>query len=277
MNISRFHRAWSFRLHVALPFVLASHAVFAQCSRPIVVPAAPTGFSVITEGETVRGIYPEWLNALGKRIGCSFEFPVVPRARADYLFFDIDKADILTPASQTFERDAKAEFVHLYNLTPMLITHQSVKGVPPKDITALLKESRWRAAMVRRYSFGNEHDALVRELEAAGRIDFVRDLDTVERMLRAGRVEFTILPASLMYSALLDGKPVSNAAEFHYHKLDGLSPIRSGAYLSTRALPPKDLELLREAMHRSARDGSFKKAHENHMPESVRKGDSFLR
>lgn len=274
------HRKLGFRRIAASFFgalvLFAPAQGWAQCSRPIVVPAAPTGFSVMVESGLVRGIYPDWLRAVGRRIGCTFEFPVVPRARADHMFFEQHSADILTPASQTRERDARAEFVHFYGLTPALITHQSVRGEIPRDVTALLTDTKWRAALVRRYSFGDEYQALLRELEASGRVDFVSDLETVERMLRSGRVEFSILPASLMYSALLDGQAAQGAGEFRYHELRGLSPIRSGAYLSLRSLPPQDRELLRDALSKAARDGSFRKAHEPHLPESVLKTDRFL-
>lgn len=248
----------------------------AQCSRPIVVPAAPTGFSMMVEGDAVRGIYPDWLRAVGRRIGCSFEFPVVPRARADQMFFEQHSADMLTPSSQTRERDGRAEFVHFYSLTPVLVIHQSVRGEIPRDVASLLKDTKWRAAMVRRYSFGDEYQALLRELEAGGRVDYVADLEIVERMLRSGRVDFTILPASLMHSALLDGQAAQSAGEFRYHELRGLSPIRSGAYLSLRSLPQRDRELLREALGKAARDGSFRKSHEPYLPESVLRTDRFL-
>lgn len=255
---------------------LGATGVAAQCSRPIIVPAAPTGFNVIVEGEKVSGVLPDWLTALGRRIGCSFEFPVVPRARADQMVLDTASADILLPASQNSERDAKAVFVHLYSPMPVLITHSSKRGDTPRD-TLALKKSGWRAAMVRRYSFGDDYDTLARELEAEGRIDAVNDLATIERMLRAGRVEFTILPATLMYAALLDGRPIDNAAEFQYHELGGLAPSRAGAYLSARALPPKDMELLRNAMAQGARDGSLKRAFEAYYPPSVIRNDRFLR
>lgn len=249
----------------------------AQCSRPIVVPAAPTGFSFQVAGDQVTGIYPEWLSAWGKRIGCSFEFPVVPRARADMMVLDTAQADLLIPASQNAQRDAKALFIHLYSLTPSLVVHASRSAEAPKDVRTLVERSSWRAAMVRRYSFGDEFDALVRKLDAAGRVDFVNDLETIERMLRAGRVEFTILPATLMYASLLDGKPMSNAAEFQYQELVGLPSVRSGAYLSTRTLTPRDAELLREGLARGARDGSLKRAFEAHYPAEALRLDRFLR
>ena len=47
-----------------------------------------------------------------------------------------------------------------------------------------------------------EYDTLVRDLIAENRVDFVNDLETIGRMLRAGRADFTILPPTLLYSAL---------------------------------------------------------------------------
>lgn len=248
----------------------------AQCSRPIVVPVAPTGFNVITDGSAVRGVFPDWLNALGKRIGCTFEFPVVPRARADAMVLDSRGGDVLIPASQNSERDARASFVHLRDSSVVMVTHVSQRGTVPGNLQAL-KKSDWRAALVRRYSFGDDYNTLVSALEHDGRVDAVNDLDTIERMLRAGRVQFTLLPAALMYAALLDGKPIDNAAEFRYHDLAGLPTGRGGAYLSASTLPPKDFELLRTALAASARDGSLRRSFEAYYPPDIVRHERFLK
>lgn len=248
----------------------------AQCSRPIVVPAAPTGFNVITDGSEVRGVFPDWLRGLGKRIGCTFEFPVVPRARADAMVLESKGGDVLIPASQNADRDRKAVFVHLRDSTVTMVVHASKQGQIPAS-TGTLRKSDWRAALVRRYSFGDDYNALVGELELAGRVDAVNDLDTIERMLRAGRVDFTLLPATLIYASLLDGKPAGNAAAFRYVELLGLPFSQGGAYLSTSSLSAKDLEFLRSAMAAAARDGSLRRAFEAYYPPEVVRHERFLK
>lgn len=249
--------------------------VWAGCSRPIVVPVAPSGFNVITNGEKASGVFPDWLAGLGKRIGCTFEFAVVPRARADAMVLEGRGGDLLIPAAQNSERDTKATFIPLRDSAVALITVISKRGQVPVDVAAL-RASPWRAGLVRRYSFGDEYNALVAELGRTGRIDFVTDLETIERMLRAGRVDYTLLPATLMYSALLDGKPMTNAAEFQYSKLPGLPTSRGGAYLSANGLSPSDFHLLRTALAGAARDGSLRRAFEAYYPAEVIKHEVFL-
>jgi polar amino acid transport system substrate-binding protein len=172
---------------------LGSAAVWAECSRVIVVPAAPTGFNVKVVDDVATGVYPDWLREMGRKAGCQFQFPVVPRARADSMLFVSNQSDMLLPASQNAERDQKAQFVHVVNLTPSLITLNNAPNVP-RDVRTLLSKTAMRAALVRSYSWGNEYDTLVRELVAENRVDFVTDLETIGRMLRLGRADFTILP-----------------------------------------------------------------------------------
>lgn len=240
----------------------------AECSRPIVVPAAPTGFNVKVADEQVSGVYPDWLREVGRRAGCQIQFPVVPRARADSMTFVSGQADMLIPASQNQERDQKAQFVHLVNLTPTLIT-LSTAQVPPKDLYTLEGRSKLRAALVRSYSWGNEYDTLVRKLAVDNRVDFVNDLETVGRMLRAGRVDFTILPPTLLHSALQASPDGVQSGEFRFSPLAGLPKSRVGAYLSRQTLSPSDTDLLSTAMMKSARDGSLRAAFEKYYPPEV--------
>ncbi len=240
----------------------------AECSRPIVVPAAPTGFNVKVADEQVSGVYPDWLREVGRRAGCQIQFPVVPRARADSMTFVSGQADMLIPASQNQERDQKAQFVHLVNLTPTLIT-LSTAPVPPKDLYTLEGRSKLRAALVRSYSWGNEYDTLVRKLAVDNRVDFVNDLETVGRMLRAGRVDFTILPPTLLHSALQASPDGVQSGEFRFSPLAGLPKSRVGAYLSRQTLSPSDTDLLSTAMVKSARDGSLRAAFEKYYPPEV--------
>lgn len=184
-------RSGASRPLAAACLLLAPWGADAACSRPIVVPAAATGFNVRVIDEAVSGVYPDWLRELARKTGCTLQFPVVPRARADAMTFQTQQADMLIPASQNQERDQKAQFVHLATLTPALIT-MAGEALPPKDLRSLEAHTPWRAALVRSYSWGDEYDALVRKLAADNRVDFVNDLETVGRMLRMGRVNFTI-------------------------------------------------------------------------------------
>lgn len=268
-------RSWLKAAALALAWGAGHSAALAECSRAIVVPAAPTGFNVRVAEDTVSGVYPDWLREVGRRAGCNFQFPVVPRARADSMVMDSGTADMLLPASQNAERDKKAQFVHFISLTPNLITLGSATNIP-RDLRTLISKTRWRAAMVRTYSWGDEYDGLLRDLAAEDRLEYANDLETVARLLRLGRVEFTILPPTLLYSALQAGAVPGagmQAGEFRYTVLAGLPRSRVGAYFSRRTLNPADFELLHTAATKAARDGTLKHYFERYYPADVVSAD----
>ncbi len=276
MAVLRLER-WGLRgLLLSLSFSLSSVAWAQACSRAVRVPVAPTGFNVQVLGDRVQGVYPDLLRQLGRAQGCQFVFPVVPRARLTMMFFDSQEADLFVPASRTSERDQKAQFVPMLKLSPALIT-LSAKADVPQDVRALLGRSHWRAAMVRSYSWGDAYEALMRQLEAEKRVDYVADLRTVGAMLRGGRVEFTILPPTLLYSALQEGRgDVDAGSDFRYTDLQGLPRSEVGAYVSRQSLSEADQAVLREALSKAARDGSLLRALQRYYPPEVLQHDAFL-
>ena len=54
---------------------LLAHDALAGCSRDIAAPVSANGASVIVEGTTARGIYPDLLRNLGPKAGCNFVWP----------------------------------------------------------------------------------------------------------------------------------------------------------------------------------------------------------
>jgi len=269
---------------LALAWLLASGSARAQCSRVISMPVAPTGFNALVKGEQVQGVYPDLMRQIGDRLDCDFTFPVVPRARLALMFFDSREADLFLPASRTAERDRKAVFVPMLKLTPTLITLKAGnKEAPPSDLRGLLARSSWRAAVVRSYTWGDEYDALLRQLEADKRVDYVADLRTVLLMLRSGRVEFSILPPTLLYSAVHAPGPDQEALpqlaaidDMRFQSLGGLPRSEVGAYLSTQSLSPADLALLREGLARAARDGTLLRSLQRYYPAEILRADVGL-
>ncbi|WP_315651764.1 substrate-binding periplasmic protein [Roseateles aquae] len=253
-----------------------SRPAWADCSRPIVVPVAPTGFNVLVQGEAVSGVYPELLRQLGASSGCEFQFPIVPRARLAMTFFETTQADLFIPASRTAERDQKAVFVPMLKLTPALITLRSKVDLI-SDVGQLLARSRWLAAVVRSYSWGDEYDALLRQLEADRRVTYVSDLAKVGELLRTGRVDFTILPPTLLYSALQTSAGSAEAASpFRFTALEGLPRSEVGAYLSPRSLSAVDLAQLKTQLAHAASDGRLQQALERYYPAEVLRHDVVL-
>lgn len=274
MNVQR--RLLSYCLALLGVLMSAGPAWASQCSRIITVPVSPTGFNVRVQGDKVDGVYPDLLRQMGELRDCEFVFPVVPRARLSLMFFDSHEADLFVPASRNSQRDQKALFVPMLKLTPALITLRS-QSAAIDDVRGLLAKTNWRAAMVRSYSWGDEYGALMRQLEAEKRVDYVVDLRTVGLMLRAGRVEFTILPPTLLYSALQEGRNDTDAGgDFSYVELRGLPRSEVGAYISRQTLSESDQLWLREALVGVVRDGSLMKALRRYYPPEVLRHDVQL-
>ena len=114
----------SFRV-VILSYMAAMQA-WAACPRPVQVPVAATGFSVIVDAQQkVSGIYPDVLTEAGNRANCRFVFKAVPRARLEALF-ETGAADMLLPAPRTARRDQHGLFV------PLIQARATVISVDPK-------------------------------------------------------------------------------------------------------------------------------------------------
>ncbi len=246
--------------------LLAGSLSWAACSRTIAVPASPTGYSVIVKEGAVSGVYPEVLRQMGARSGCHFEFPVVPRARLEQMFFKTGDADILIPASRSTERDAQALFVPLIHVQPSLISMKA-RAASVSSVAQLLENKSLRVAVVRSFNYGDEYRALLAELEKDKRVDYVPQLSNVVSMLKLGRVDFTILAASLFYSTMVEAGESPDQMQFV--NLEGLAVIESGAYLSTRALSAADVATLRALLAESQSSGVLWAAFEKYYPAAI--------
>lgn len=235
-------------LPILLPLLLVTLApcatAHAGCSRVIQVPVAPTGASVIVRSDGVSGAIPDALREQGLLLGCQFAFPVMPRARMAYQFMESREADVLVPASRSAERDLVATFVPMMKWRVELITKKR-RAISLRSVSELLAQQQWRGVAVRSYVFGDEYNALLRALEAQQRIHYVNDLATAGRMLRAGRVDFTINVPPLFVSELQGVDELRGfEQELAFQPLVGLPMTESGAYISRRSLPMADQHAL---------------------------------
>jgi polar amino acid transport system substrate-binding protein len=244
----------------------------AKCSRTIIVPAASTGYSVIVRGETVSGVYPDVLQELGKKSGCTFAFPAVPRARLEQMFFKAGTADLLIPATRTDERDQLASFVPLIKVVPGLVT---LDGKPIKiaTVSQLLEAKQLRGATVRGFNYGQQYQTLLGTLESENRIDYVPNLVNVTSMMARGRVDFSIVAPTLFYSTVAED-PESKAilGQIRYKALEGLDQVESGVYLSTQSLSAQDLAEVRKILDEAVRNGLLWKAFQAYYPAEILNG-----
>lgn len=191
------------RLMLGLAAASACHQVRAQNETVLVVPIAPGGTCVIVRGPEVSGVFPEFLRAVGSRIGVQFEFPVMPRARIARMFMERDGISVLAPATRTHARDQLAQFVPMVRATIMLTTSRQ-RNVNVPSVKALLKD-RGNIALLRNYSWGDDYDKLVRQLEAQGRVHYVADPERVVERLRSGLSDYSIMPPTLFMGVVTYG------------------------------------------------------------------------
>lgn len=260
-------------LMAACAATLTAHAGATGCSREISVPVSANGASVIVDGTHVKGIYPDLLRAMGPKLGCSFVFAVVPRAR-QVAMFKSGGADVLAPASRTQDRDQAGTFVPMINHRAMLISVKNGRA-PITSLQDLLVRRDLRVAVVRGFDYGEQYSALLIELQKQGRLFVEVDVVAVARLLYAGSADVTIMGPTLMAGAIRREQRVHGLQEkLKVEAVPELPWIQSGAYIS-HALKPEDQAILREALEKAGRsnhvmEGYLRYFHHDMLTDSVR-------
>lgn len=220
--------------------------VQADCKRPIRVPLAAMGMSLVVEPDgQLRGAVPDWLQRLGEMGGCRFHTEAMPRARAE-LLFQRAGADVLLPATRTPQRDAIAEFVPLMQSRPTLVYRERPGLVPPRSIAELLRQSTLRLALVRGYDYGPAYQELVAGLRQRGRLVVEADPQGVARALASGLADATVLNSAHLHGLIEgDARLAVLVGSLRSEALEELPWSDSGLYLSTRSLDVEDRLQLR--------------------------------
>jgi polar amino acid transport system substrate-binding protein len=188
------------------------------------------------------------------------------------MFFKTSEADILIPASRSTERDKTATFVPLIQVSPTLISLKT-RQLGIISVKQLVENRALRGALVRTFTYGDEYQALLLELDKDKRIDYVTDLNIVARMLAAGRVDFTIVAPTLMFSSLGENPmTVDLNDKLQYVNLEGLKRIDSGAYVSRTSLEQGDQDTLRKLLSDSVKGDVLWNAFNKYYPPEVLRG-----
>jgi polar amino acid transport system substrate-binding protein len=264
------HTRYTHEMALALCLLLPL-AVQAGCSRVINVPVSATGQSVIVDGDTIKGIYPDLLRSLAEKDGCTVALSTVPRARLEMLF-ETGRADVLIPASKTPKRDAHGTFIPLVHNRAMLISIQSGRA-PIKSVQELLEQPGVKIAVVRGFDYGPAYQSLVATLETQGRVIMEVDSLSVARLLKAGTVDATIMAPSILAGALQDDERVRDLLDkLRFESLRELPWGDSGAYISNSTLGAADKAALQAALERAARSGVVWKGFQQYYAPAVLQG-----
>lgn len=240
---------------LAVASVLLSQAAAAGCSRPIVVPASSLGRMMtvnVASGE-VGGVYPELLRERGRKAGCEFVFPVVPRARAEAMLRH-GEGDLMVGAVQVPERDLWGRYVPMIGTEWMLI---STDPEPPRSTDELLARPGIRLNVVRSYNYGPAYLALLARLDKQGKLEYVKDPQTIARKMDIGRADYAFMPSNTFAGTLDEmGLRATLGARVHYTRLAGIPPSTSGVYISGQT-PPADAAQLALLLEQLSKDGEL--------------------
>ena len=250
--------------------VWACNVAHAGCSRVINTPMAALGLSVIIDGDTISGIYPEILRNNQSKETCLFALSAVPRARQE-LLFETGKADILLPASKTPRRDELGVFVPLTSSRAVLISINTERA-PIKTVKDLLEAQDLKLAAVRGYDYGPAYQDLIAELTRQGRLRLESDPISVARLMKNGVVNATVMAPTILAGTLVDDERVRGLADkLRYESIEELPWLSNGLYLSKTALNEADRQALLEFFDRIAKSGAVWKGFQQFYEPSVLK------
>lgn len=248
-------------------FLAAAGTARAECSREMAVPLSSIGVSVIVNGTTFSGIYPDLLRSLGGKAGCHFAFTSVPRARQE-LMFETGKADLLIPATRTTARDVHGIFIPMIGHRATLISLASNRPAISSG-QDLLERRDLRVAIVRGFDYGDAYQALVKELGKQGRLFTEVDATAVARLLHVGAVDVAIMGPTIMAGAINREPRVHGLLEkLRLEPVPELPWQHTGVYLSRKSLTPEDHAVLTDLLEKAARSGAVMEGFQRyHRPE----------
>ena len=219
---------------LSLALALGSPATASPlCPRPLVVPLAPIGISVVVNGAQIGGLYPDLLTTIHRKTDCQFATQLVPRARLEAMF-EAGKADVLMPATRTPRRDRYGEFVPMIDTRATLISFDHDRA-PVRDVEELLRRRELRVALVRGNDYGETYLKLVDELSKQHRAYLEVDAQAVARLLQAGIADITIMTPTSFTAALKENPRLQGMMDkLRLEALDELPWHEGGVYVSRK-------------------------------------------
>ena len=256
----------SFRV-VILSYMAAMQA-WAACPRPVQVPVAATGFSVIVDAQQkVSGIYPDVLTEAGNRANCRFVFKAVPRARLEALF-ETGAADMLLPAPRTARRDQHGLFV------PLIQARATVISVDPKHeavhTLSQLKTLGLRVAVVRGFDYGEAYQRFLKDEGMGAKLFIEVDPEHVARLLHAGMADAAVMTPTVLAGAILGDKRVSGLLErLRIEPVDELDWVDTGVYLSRYSLVDAEQDELARILAGVAQSSALWTSYKRYYPANI--------
>lgn len=249
--------------------LLASHAS-ASCSRPIQVPVAEIGLSVIVRGQEVSGIYRDILDDVSKHFNCQFVYRPVPRARLEAMF-QSGTADLLLPAPRTELRDRHGIFVPLIQARAAVISMEGNRL--PIHALADLKKLPLRVAVVRGFDYGESYERFLADMHGSDRLFIEVNPVAVARLLQAGIADVAIMTPTVLAGAIQGDSRVSGMIDrLHIDPVDELGWVETGIYLSKTSLSEADRRELMSALSAPSLSKVIWDAYKRRYPPAILSG-----
>lgn len=254
---------------VTVSLMVWAGASAAHCSRAVQVPVSATGYSVVIEGQSVRGIYPEMLKSISDKENCRFAMTPVPRARLEKLF-ETGKADMILAATRSTKRDEWGIFIPMVRSRATLVSLADPQRPVFKTSAELIQHKETRLVLVRGYDYGAVYQGLFEAMAKDNRAVLEAEPSAVARMMRANANYVTIMAPTVLYGAMQEDSRLSDTVDkLRFEPLDDLPWGESGVYLSKTALPPTMRKYLTGAMQRTAQSGVAYKGFSTYYPPHV--------
>lgn len=222
----------------------------ANCSREIQVPipSLNTSNKTIT-GELKRDEFSAHvillMDGLGEKLGCTFKYILVPKARQEYLF-ENGKADILFLATKTAKRDEFGQLLSLFQIRPAIISNKSIHS-SILSLKSIKEDQNIRLVLVRGSDYGNEYQALIELIDKQKRVSYEADAFSVARMMSFNKNVVTIMGPSIFEDVLSSEKALSSLINnIQYDEISEFPWTDVGIYISNFSLEEKDSTYLKQ-------------------------------
>lgn len=265
------HRRLALHVLAIATGLSAVPAAHAHCNRPVQVPVSATGHSVLIKGNSISGIYPDMLRALGAKEKCRFVFTEVPRARLEKLF-ETGKADMIVASTRSVRRDEFGVFIPMVRSRATLIALDDAERTPFKTTQELLGSKDTRLVVVRGYDYGSAYFALIEAMGKDNRLLMESDPSAVARLMKAHPGNVTIMVPTIFYTAVQeDPRLVDQLDRLRVEPLDDIPWGESGVYLSKSSLEPALFQFLQTSLLRAGQSATVHKGFLAHYPTALLK------
>ena len=228
---------------VALIISFISIDALAQCSRDIIAPISPTGFTGRLKDGEISGATPAFFNEIGQKIGCRFIYQFVPKSRQEYLF-EIGQSDVMFITNRSSKRDESGLFVPLIQIRPTIISIK--KSRPPvENIHNLLADNTIKVVVVRGHNYSDEYIRLIDNLQRLDRLVVESDPESVIRMMGKNPSWVSVMSPTIFVGTLKTAPSLSGfKEEIRYEGIADFPWTNTGMYISKKSLSEQDQQYL---------------------------------